>query len=330
MARRDDAAPDVDSDTEAEDEDTVAEPMRPFFTAPLAAPEPQWREVTLEQLVEFFRNPARYLLRRRMQISLPRGEDALEDDEPFLPDVPSRSALGRRLLPLLLAEEQHDAAAVRRLAAAGTELPEGALGEVVLDRELETILRFADEVRQATAAPVLPPHQAQVPIDIEGESWRVQAGFADLRPQGLVRWRYDEERARDVLEAWIAHLVLCADPPPGIRPATEWLSLGQPRRFEPVADAREQLAALVRLYRRGLCEPLPFFPKAAWSYVVNGESTFNAQKAWRVTKNTPFAEGSDAAYQLAFRGLADPLADTDFYELAVAVFQPVLDEGAGP
>jgi exodeoxyribonuclease V gamma subunit len=329
VARQDDADADVENETEIEDEDAVAEPMRPFFTAPLAAPDPQWREVTLEQLVEFFRNPARYLLRRRMGISLPRGEDALEDDETFLPDVPSRSALGRRLLPLLLAEEQHDAAAVRRLAAAGTELPEGALGAVVLDRELETILRFADEVRQATAAPVLPPHQAQVPIDVDGEPWRVQAGFADLRPQGLVRWRYDGERARDVLEAWIAHLVLCADAPPGIRPATEWLSLGQPRRFEPKADAREQLAALVRLYRRGLCEPLPFFPKTAWAYVSEGRSTFKAKSKWSVTKDTPFGEGSDAAYQLAFRGLADPLADTDFYQLAVDIFQPVLEEGDG-
>jgi exodeoxyribonuclease V gamma subunit len=157
----------------------------------------------------------------------------------------------------------------------------------------------------------------------------VQAGFADLRPQGLVRWRYDEERARDVLEAWIAHLVLCADAPPGIRPATEWLSLGQPRRFEPKADAREQLAALVRLYRRGLCEPLPFFPKTAWAYVSEGRSTFKAESKWSVTKDTPFGEGSDAAYQLAFRGLADPLADTDFYQLAVDIFQPVLEEGDG-
>ena len=91
------------------------------------------------------------------------------------------------------------------------------------------------------------------------------------------------------------------------------------------------MAELVRLYRRGLCEPLPFFPKAAWSYVVNGESTFNAQRVWNVTKNTPFAEGADPAYQLAFRGIADPLVDTDFYQLAAAIFEPMLqEEGAAP
>ena len=41
-----------------------------------------------------------------MGISLPRAEDELADDEPFLPDVPSRSALADRLLPVLLAGRQ--------------------------------------------------------------------------------------------------------------------------------------------------------------------------------------------------------------------------------
>ena len=88
---------------------------------------------------------------------------------------------------------------------------------MVLERELETLMHFADEVRQATAAPVLPPHQAAIELEMDGETWRVRAGFADLRAHGLVRWRYDHERARDLLGAWITHLVLCADPPPGHR-----------------------------------------------------------------------------------------------------------------
>ena len=79
-----------------------------------------------------------------------------------------------------------------------------------------------------------------------------------------------------------------------------------------------------------MCEPLPFFPKAAWSYVVNGESTFSAQRVWNVTRSTSFAEGADPAYQLAFRGVADPLADTDFYQLAADIFMPMLEEGAAP
>ncbi len=322
-----------DIEIDPDDENAVIEPARRFFTEPLAAPGDEWRDVSLEQLIQFFRNPSRYLLGQRMRISLPWSEDELEDDEPFLSNVPSRSDLARRLLPVLFAEQPLDGAALRRLAAAGTELPDGALGAVELDRELETIQRFADAVRQATAAPVLPPHQATIELEIDGETWRVRAGFADLRAHGLVRWRYDQARATDLLQAWITHLVLCVDPPPGIEPTTQWLSLEEPRRFGPRPDAREQLAELLRLYRRGLCEPLPFFPKSAWKYLTGGRSVSkaNAQGAWQVIKRNPFAEGADPAYQLAFRGVVDPLADTDFYELAEQIFKPMLEEkGAAP
>jgi exodeoxyribonuclease V gamma subunit len=123
-------------------------------------------------------------------------------------------------------------------------------------------------------------------------------------------------------------LVLCADPPPGAQPVTQWLSLDRPRRFEPRPDAREQLTELVRWYRRGLSEPLPFFPKAAWKYVSYGRRESEARSAWEVKKERPFAEGGDAAYQLAFRGVVDPLAETDFFELAAKVFGPML-EGQG-
>ena len=42
----------------------------PFFHAPLPVPGPEWRQVSLAQLLEFFRNPCRALLRRRLGIDL--------------------------------------------------------------------------------------------------------------------------------------------------------------------------------------------------------------------------------------------------------------------
>lgn len=72
-----------------------------FGTAP-PSPEAEWRDVSLTQLVEFFRNPCRFLLRRRLGIDLQYDAEELLDEEPFLPDWPGRSALARRLLPVLL------------------------------------------------------------------------------------------------------------------------------------------------------------------------------------------------------------------------------------
>jgi len=317
---------------EEEDADDAAgtEPARRFFVGTLPEPEPQWRELAASDLVRFFRNPSRYLLTQRMKLSLPRGEEALADDEPFLPEFLAQSALAGRLLPVMLQQREVELPALRRLAAAGTELPAGAVGGVALERELASLLAFSGQVRAAVAGPLLPPHQAAVPLEIDGQPWRVNAGFADLREQGLVRWRYDQERPGDVLEAWIHHLVLCADPAAGAAPVTQWVSRTGTRQLQPRSDARERLAELLQLYRRGLREPLPFFPKAAWAFVANDESMGHAQRAWRVTQRTPHAEGSDVAYQLAFRGIADPLNDSDFHDLARIVFGPVVHGEEAP
>lgn len=302
------------------DDETAAESLPLFFAGPLAAPGPEWREVSLAQLAEFFRNPCRYLLRRRLGIELQREAEELQDDEPFLPDVPARSALARRLLPALL--QGADAQAVRRLALAGTELAAGALGRRQLEHELESLSAFAARVREAAAAPALPPHQGRVAIDLDGEPWQLQAGFADLRASGLVRWRYDVLRPGDRLEAWLQHLCLSASPPAGLPLRTQWLSLDATLHLVPAAQPLAHLTGLLRLYRRGLCEPLHFFPKSSWSYCENGNRLPAAAQVWRVTRDRPFAEASDAAYRLALRGRAEPL-DGEFEDVAKAVFDPL-------
>jgi len=304
-----------------EGDDGISVDLTPaFFASPLSPAGPSWREVSVEQLVEFFRNPCRYLLKRRLGIRLGRVEDEVQDDEPFLPDWPGRMALAARLLGPLLAGAGPDA--VRRLAQAGHELPSGSLGRQQLDRELETLTRFAQAVRTQTVAPCLPPHQVRLPMDIDGEAWQLVGSFADLRPCGLVRWRYDGLRPGDVLAAWIPHLALCAVPAMGVAAQTLWLSLDAPLRLGLPEQPAALLQDLVSLYRRGLREPLMFFPKSAWSYVSNGESSYTAGQVWYPTKDRPFAEGADPAYRLALRGLGDALSG-EFGELAVRVFEPV-------
>ncbi len=325
--------PDIDADggddTSAEvDDDSTADTLPAFFTRPLAAPGPEWREVSIDQLVEFFRNPCRYLLERRLGIDLGPSAAELLDDEPFLPDWPGRTAMAARLLAPLLAGAAPQA--VRQLAQAVHEWPSGALGKQQLERELESLAGFADTIRAQTAAPCLAPHQVRLQIDIDGQAWHLAGHFADLRTDGLVRWRYDSLRAGDVLAAWIPHLALCAAPAAGVKPQTLWLSLDDPLRLGSPVHPSVLLQNLVRLYRRGLCEPLEFFPKSAWAYVRNGESFYAASQAWTPTKNRPFAEGADPAYRLALRGRDDALTG-EFTELALQVFGPVLgvqDTGA--
>src|SRR5690606_15408284 len=49
----------------------------------LAEPEESWRRVSALQLENFFRNPARFFVKERLGLSLPKEETLLEESEIF-------------------------------------------------------------------------------------------------------------------------------------------------------------------------------------------------------------------------------------------------------
>lgn len=293
-------------DDDEGDDDPAIEPVTPFFPGPLQTPSAQWREITATNLVEFFNNPSRYLLSRRLKVDIPGDEGELQDDEPFLPHPLAQYALADRMLPLLLQDMDWDTA--HALVQAGGELPPGTIGDAERERELRELFVFARQVRAAANGDVLPPHHVRVAVDVDGESWVVQAGFADLRAGGVIRWHYGRESGYDVLQAGIHHLLLCADPAAGCAPRLTWLWRDCVRVFDPVEPqaARATLAGLLRLYRSGLSEPLPFALRTAWKLVQDTESA--ARQTWTGSEFWP-GERAKPGYALALRGRAEPLDD---------------------
>jgi exodeoxyribonuclease V gamma subunit len=303
---------------DADDEEAFDEPALPFFAAPLAAAGAEWRTVTLDQLQRFFRNPARYLLERRLGIVLGKGEEELQDDEPFVLDWPARCAFAERLLPAYL--DGASAGQIDTLARAGTEYPAGRMGKLLLARELQSLDAFAHELTHDLAEPCLPPIECMLAFDVDGEPWQLGGGFGDLRRAGLVRHRYDEARAGDYLAGWLAHLFLNALDACGAERRTTWHSRDGRYVLPPVDDACERLADLLALYRRGLHAPLHFFPKSAWAYMTKGGKLYAARAKW-TSRNFP--ESADPAYRLALRGCDDPL-DLEFEACAHTLFDPLL------
>ncbi|MGE0316053.1 MAG: exodeoxyribonuclease V subunit gamma [Lautropia sp.] len=302
-----------------------------FFTDALPDPGAAWRDLSAERLARFFRNPSRFLIEQRLSLALPREEDEWLDDEPLVATARARARLAARLVPHALAGAPREAVAA--LARAGTELPSGVFGERMLARELDGIDEFAQRARDTLRAPCVAPHTATLAIVADGRTWRLSAGFADLRADGLVRHRYGNARARDFLDAWISHLVLNAAPPPGVAPRTCVHLRDGDVRLRPVADPRGVLATLLGLYDQGLRAPLPFFPRAAWALVRKKDNLALAKREWMGSMRG-FAEREDVAHRLAWRGRPDPLEHRleAFVHLAHEVFDPLLEhlEGDAP
>ncbi|WP_232470225.1 MULTISPECIES: exodeoxyribonuclease V subunit gamma [Methylococcus] len=299
----------------------------PFFPAPLAAPEPEWREPNLEDLKRFFRNPCRYLLERRLGLSLAEGEAELADEEPFLPRYFDRGEVAERLLPLILSGATEEA--VEAAARAGNEYPQGRLGEVLLEGELARIRDYAERIAEQTREDPLEPLAGTLVFEIEGETWALSGALGQVRPRGLVRWRYDDTRPVDYLSGWLDHLFLNALAARGVAPATTWISRDGEYRLRPVAAAQERLRELVALYREGLRLPLHFFPRSAWACALKlrqGESEAaerEARKRWEGSDHRR-GESEDPACRQALRGQADPL-DGEFFRAAQTMFGPLLD-----
>jgi exodeoxyribonuclease V gamma subunit len=293
--RTDTALPELEAEEgteEEEEEERVREPAGRFFTAPLAAPGAEWREVTLERLIRFFVNPCAYLLRERLGIELARADAELAEEEPFLPDYPARQALAERLSAPLQAGLGQDE--LRTLAQAGIEYPPGGFGLQLLDQELATLRDFARRCADATRESCLPPQSHTLEFDLDGEAWRLTGAFADLRPRGLVRSRYDDARPRDYLEAWLQHLWLCSLPGATTARETLWIARDGEFLLRPCETASEFLQTLLRLYRQGLQEPLHFFPKTAWKYCEQGENLRQARTAWESSQEAARGEGNHA------------------------------------
>ncbi len=317
------AAPDDDWEEHDDDAPTAA---APFIVAPLPPADAAWHDVPLARLAAFLHNPCRYLLEQRLGLSLRRDDEELQDDEPFVPDNSGRAPLTRLLLPALLEGATPEAA--RTLALASTAVPTGGFGMRFLERELNGLREFAEQVREHTSQAALPAHAVALDVVVDGQAWRVHGEFADLRPRGLLRHRYARRSSYDYLDAWLPHLLLCAGAPSGVLPVTT--GIGRDGRFF-LTECEQPLAVLetlVRLYARGLREPLAFFPRAAWEW-INGDRQGPAKAiaAFRPGGYNEFAEGNDAAYRLALRGRPDPFAApgvTEFYANAAAVFEPLL------
>ena len=92
-------------------------------------------------------------------------------------------------------------------------------------------------------------------------------------------------------------------------------------------QAMEELGKLCQLYWQGLHAPLPLFPRASFNQVIGSDS--KARSAWNGSSYAGIGGDRDDPYiDLVMRGVwGDPLSSEAFRQLAVQVYEPVLEAG---
>ncbi len=309
-------------------------PEPALFATTALSPLPQERVVTLTDLVRFFNQPVRALLRDRAGLSLRRDEEVPDEQIPADLAGLHRWKVGDRMLGRHLLGEDLDtlqAAEWRRGA-----LPPRSFGQQALNGIVSDVAELA-----AAAQPFLghPAERREILTDLGPV--RVTGLVAGLRGDTLLRVGFSRISAKHRLQAWLELLALTVS-----HPEQPWqaVTIGRGSRSTvgPVQSgwAEMVLADLVELQRTGLGGPIPFAAKTSAEYArIRFED--RPVRLFLPVLDRLWRDDSDPAYERFFgagatlaevmvepsraeeeRGrLAEP---TRFGTLARRVFQPML------
>jgi len=296
---------------------TAAEAGGPFCAVALPEPAGRWRTVDLAVLAKFLVNPARHFLEQRLGLRLPRAEAAPEDREVFTLDSLSAYGMKQEWLERARRGEPTEALA-QRLAVDGS-LPLGPAGRLQLQQLESRVLTLLAGLSPEERTWVKP-----VPVALTLGEFVLEGQVTDLTAAGLRRIRPARFNPADLLRLWLGQLTLAAqgaEPPPPARLIVEeerW-SLPAP------AQAREVLAGLLELYAKGLCRPLPFFPKSAWAFTNPKSVKVQEERAltqWNGSLERS-GESADPAFAFCFGTVVPHPLDEEFRRLAQQVCGPI-------
>ncbi len=293
----------------------------PCFSEPLMLPEEHWRQVSLTDLIQFYSMPSRYLLKRRLKISLNFYEEPLETAEPFNMDKAAERQLDHALLNLQL--EQIEAQQAQQHMQAAGLLPHGRPGEIQFARHHAASKKYQHDLALLTENESLNVVEFKVNLN----AFTLYGALSGVGHQGLFITQIKPFSPKDMLSAWLSHLVLNLLEQTETKAETYLVSKAQSWRFTRVSNAEKLVVGFLDGYWQGLQHPLKFFPTASQTYYSQLQSKRAkippleaAANKWQGS-DYHWGEGQDPYNRLAFRN-AD-VFDDEFIEIAMQVFEPL-------
>lgn len=304
---------------------------RKLFEEPLPAPDEDWHRLSPSRLVEFLGHPARRICEWRLGVRIRREANPLKSHEPLELDSLETYGLQQARLDSLL--ETNDLPTYR-IARAQGRLPAGAFG-VLAEQQIErTVATFLGTVRKE----IIDAVRTRVQVDWQDGPWTIAGEIDGLYAGRLCRFRCANLKAKDLVAAWVEHLLVNLSVP-----GTETVIIdrnSEIRKFLPPASTKVTQALvkdLLTVYWRGMTIPLPFFVESSCAYARSmlgpkgGDPHAALRVAARAWSGNDYAglagEADDPWNVLVFAGCS-PL-DDEFATLALDVFRPLTEHLEG-
>ena len=298
-----------------------------FISAPLPLSEEEtatFSSVSIGDLTDFFRNPSKYLLRRRLHVRLDTGDIIPEDDEPFDLNGLAHYRLGADAVQGALGgtpvEEK------LRIYRAGGQLPHGSPGKTAAGSLKSDTRAFVRRITDRLTDKPLPP--LDIGRSINGVS--LHGTIDNLFTTERLVFRFANTRAKDLIECWIYHVLLNMASSLDAPRISTLICKDRSWRFEPVGSPQTIVEDLMTWFREGLCQPLPFFPETSYAFAVDvfqkgkarKKAMARARQIWVGNDWRP-GESEDPYMHTCFRH-TDPI-DEVFAHLAEAFWPSLLE-----
>jgi exodeoxyribonuclease V gamma subunit len=313
-------------------------PPPSFISMPLSNVEEIDAVVRIQDLLQFYKMPARFFLRDRLGISLVEETAGLECREPLSPDALERYDVGEFILNETLAgKAPHE---LYDLLRASGKLPLGMAGRSFFEDMVEVVTPIANEITPRMTEDKLPP----LAVDMELCGVRIVGTIGNLWPQTRLSATVGTLSVNRKLSFWIEHLLYSCLVETDVAGSSLLVGRGRDRadiiEFSPAPDrALIWLSELVSLYLKGQTEPLRFFPNTSHAFAKawhrgagpdqQAKAMRAAQKAWQGSEKGFPGDAADLSVQRVFENI-DPLTAglenkaLSFERLSMQIFLPMM------
>lgn len=276
------------------------------------------KQLTVAQLIQFFKQPARYCLQQRLGLRLDSDSEQLDSREPFELTGLDAWSLRQQLLNHSLDKKQL-AEALPTIQATGV-LPQGAMGDSVFTKQADKVDQFVEKLLPTLPDEFLKP----VKFELQLGEFSLSGFLNTLSPEGGFAYTMGKTKANHLLSSWINHLILNCIKPKGASLDSRLITEDGDYQFNPVAEPEAVLQELLSFYWQGLHRALPLLPNTSFAYAkasLNNKNTDTAmQSAWQGSQFSQ-AEKDDLYYQQLY-GNTSPLND-EFEQIALAIYTPL-------
>ena len=310
-----------------------------FLSEPLPAPPDEQRIITVDDLLLFYKNPARWFAQKRLGTYTGHDRQLLDDTERFVIDGLDKYSLDDRLLNLATGqppEADWGEEMLREVLLAEGTLPHGPAGAASLRERQVEIGRFTRQLEEAGL--ILQPGKA-IDVDMELGDFKIRGQLTRFAAETQLCLRPATIKGGDFLQAWLRHLLWHAQPGANAAgTAVVGSDKGKLEQYTLTApnDAAAHLSDLLELFWLGQSAPLRLFPQSSHAFAKKIQSDPDAiapamkvaREKWEGSEFS-FPEKDDDYYDLCFRH-TDPLEGDDFSDTARRVFGPILELATNP